>query len=417
MAAVANLRVALDSLWLLAVMFSLSGPALAYSQGIFAQKLRVQEESQLDWKYAAERIAAVASEPVENYKPRKQLYDLFGPRQAPSRDLPLILFISPGKVPLEWKQFAPVCQRHGILFAGVRNAGNGQDPAVRIRAAVEVLDDVRRRYRVDPDRTYVAGFSGGAVVASQLAFSLPECFGGLLCIGQRVILPRNETLIDRGRERIHIAALCGGNELVGPEVEHLDHPIAIAHGFRCRSFVSRGKGHRMPKAGVMEMAFNWLDEGVDKRSKVADQYPTTRLDAKRKYDASLWRNSLIDEADSRWKAQEYAGAVRLLKWIEARWPDTSAATQAVADARALEQRSEFIEDQSKEVEMRRSAIDLARVSGYEKLAADRRAWFTKERRAAYAQRALLFIEHSETEITDRAERVEKLRQIAARGKR
>ena len=403
--------------WLLVLVLSALAPNLVFSQGVFVKKLRVRQESELDWEYAAARtsIESASTERMDKYSSVKQLYDFFGPPRAPSRDLPLILFISPGNVPLEWKQFAPTCRKHGVLFAGVRNAGNVQLFPVRIRAAVDVLDDVRRRYRVDPDRTYVAGFSGGATVASRLALSLPECFAGLFCIGQRIFPPRNDALIDRSSERVHIAALCGANELVGPEVEHVDQQVCRAYGFHCRCFVSRRTGHRMPKAGVIEAAFNWLEQGVDERKALAQKYPATRLAAKQPYDATSWRNSLLEEADARLAAKDYTSADALLQWIQSRWPDSQAARQAAAKWRRLDEESDFTTNKSRLASERKTRLDEVYVAGYERLANDRRAWFTPERRAGYAMEAIRRLETTERTLEEQSERIESLKEIVEKG--
>ncbi len=407
-------------LWVLSLMLATSVPACAYSQGLFVKKIRVQRPSQLDWPYVLEQVHRGDPTPrIEKYNPRRQTYDLFGPRVAPARELPLILFISPGNAPLEWTHFSPACRKHGILFAGVRAAGNGQDASVRVRAAVEVLDDVRRRYRVDPDRTYVAGFSGGAVIASRLAFAIPECFGGLLCIGQRVILPNNSprmvALPDRAGERIQIAALCGGNEVVGPDVEHVDVAVARAAGFRCRAFITRRGGHRMPDAAVIEQAIKWLEDGSEGRQLLAQQYPATRLVAGREYDATAWQDALVEEANARWAAQEYGTALRLLQWIEARWPESPAAALAKTKSQTFEQQQELVESASKELAERQSRINEARIAGYEKLANDRRSWFTRETRSQYAEKAMRLIEVLGGELDDSSKRIETLKEIANRG--
>jgi len=172
----------------------------------------------------------------------------------------------------------------------------------------------------------------------------------------------------------------------------------------------------MPKARVIEAAFNWLEGGVGKRKELAEEYATTRLDAEREYDATLWRSLLVDEADDRWAAKEYRTAVRLLHWIEARWPESQAATLAASKARKLEQQSEFVDGKSRAAQERKSRIDEALVTGYEKLANDRRAWFTRERRSHYAKKAIRLIEASGIELKEQSERIEKLKEIAARGK-
>ena len=400
--------------WFLALLLSITVAPGAFSQGNFIENVRVQQESRIDWKYAAAQYRG-STELTAKYDSRRQQYDLYGPAWRPPGQLPLILFISPGKVPLEWKQFAPSCQKHGVLFAGVRSAGNNRNPALRVRAALDVLDDVRRRYRVDPDRTYIAGFSGGATIASRLAFALPENFGGLFCIGQRVIPPRTEALIDRASERIHVAALCGGKEPVGPYVEHVDQRVCQAYGFRCRSFVSQRLGHRMPKAGVIELAFQWLEEGVPSRRALAGSFPATRIDSTNDHDATLWRKSLLKEAEKRWAAKQYSVAVQLLQWIETRWPDSDAANQAATRSQQLVEQPEFLDDQSRAAKQRKSKLDATLFEGYEKLANDRRAWFTPEHRVRYAKEAIRLMETADFKVEGRSVRLEKLREIVEKG--
>lgn len=387
---------------------------VVFSQGVFVKKLRVQRESDFDWQYVVKQSVyrLDTDDRLEDYNSRAQLYDFFGPRSAPSRALPLILFISPGNAPLEWKHFTASCQRHGIMFAGLRKAGNGQNPAVRIRAALDVLGDVHRRYRVDPDRTYVAGFSGGAIIATQLAFALPECFGGVLCIGQRVMLPRSDVSLDRSSERISVAALCGGNEVVGPEVEHLDQPICRVLGFRCRVFVSRGAGHRMPKPGVISAAYQWLERGTGKRKSLAETHAATRL-ATAGYDAASWQNALLAEADQRGQAGESA-AVGLFGWIAARWPESPAGKLALERLQQHRRDPKFLEQQGIVEEERQAKINEALVLGYEKLAFDRRSWFTAERRADYATRAIQRIDLLGIELDGKLERIEALKKVAAK---
>ena len=389
----------------------------ALSQGVFVKKLRVQSESAFDWQYAVDQsvFRLGPDDRIKKYEPRRQLYDFFGPRRAPMRALPLILFVSPGNSPLEWKQFAATCQKHGVLFAGVRKAGNGQSPAVRVRAALDVLGDVRRRYRVDPDRTYSAGFSGGATIAAQLAFSLPECFGGLMCIGQRVLLPRADIMVRRSSERISIAALCGGNELVGPEVEHIDQPTCSALGFRCRVFVSRGAGHRMPKPAAISTAYRWLEGAARQRKSLAERYESTRLD-REVYDEVAWQESLLDEADQRRKAGEHEVAAELLSWLEERWPDSPTTVIARDSLKQLAQTTEFSEQAGKFTEERETKVNKALILGYEKLAKDRRAWFTSQRRADYAARAIRLIEQTSLELDDKLGRLEALKEVFQKAK-
>ena len=100
----------------------------------------------------------------------------------PKKPLPLILFVSSSNDPMGWKHFEPICKKLGFAFAGLREAGNDCPPERRVRILFDVLDDVRRRYLIDSDRTYVVGFSGGGRIACGAAFALPEYFGGVMPI-------------------------------------------------------------------------------------------------------------------------------------------------------------------------------------------------------------------------------------------
>ncbi len=401
--------------WLLAMVISSIASASVLSQGIFVQNVRVQQESRLDWKYAAygkSRKHALNPRMAE-YSSRDRRYDLFGPPVPPETDLPLILFISPGEEPLEWKHFSRACRKHGVLFAGVRDAGNTHSIDIRIRAALDVLSDVRRLYRVDPDRTYVAGFSGGANVPTRLAYALPECFGGLFCIGQRVSKPRTDALIARATERISVAALCGAKEPVGPEVEHVDSLVCTAMVFRNRCFVSRGGRHRMPKAGVIESAFNWLEEGREQRMQLAKRYKSTRVAMDQKYDVNSWRYSLLRESEKRWRAAEYATAVTLLGWIEDRWPNSKEAVAATEKLERLAQESVYLENKKLIARERDSKVQIAILTGYETLANDDRNSTSAAVRARYATYAIRQMELSDIELAQREERMERLRRIAS----
>lgn len=398
------------SLYRFALLLCVLTTSELFAQGVFVKKLLVQQPTELDWRYAVSLHGETDQERMSKYVATKQQYDFFGPRRAPDRKLALILYVSPGNVPHEWSRFERICRQRGILFAGVRNAGNAQDASVRVRATFEVLGDVRRRYTVDPDRTYVAGFSGGAIVATRAAFALPELFGGLLCIGQRLIPPRYPTLLDRSSERLSVAALCGSNELVGPHVEHFDSPHFVAHGFRCQPFVSRGGGHKMPKATLLAAAVDWLEQSSKDRGKLAERLASTRANAK-SHDEEKWSLALVEEAEKRWQDDQQRIAVDLLQWIQQRWPDSDAAKLA-SDKLAKIEPLVSEEELDRAKQEKEDHLRLILAVGHEKFALDRRAWLKPERRAPYAKAAIEEFEKLGDRIENRESRIAKLKEIA-----
>jgi hypothetical protein len=93
----------------------------------------------------------------------------------------LIVYTSPAddfsQLPSGWKQ---VLDRRSIIFVAAVNAGNEQPPMRRMGLAVLKALDMVRRYNIDPKRIYAAGLSGGARIASDLAFHQNDLFSGTI---------------------------------------------------------------------------------------------------------------------------------------------------------------------------------------------------------------------------------------------
>jgi dienelactone hydrolase len=104
---------------------------------------------------------------------------VYVPPQAPPGGYGLMVFISPGseaKLPAGW---APILDQYGIIFVSAARSGNEADVlGRRAPLALLALENIRRRYQVDPDRTYIGGYSGGARVALRMALSYPDVFRG-----------------------------------------------------------------------------------------------------------------------------------------------------------------------------------------------------------------------------------------------
>jgi pimeloyl-ACP methyl ester carboxylesterase len=182
--------VAASGMW---VSICLAAWSACAQDGIYRKEVLVQAETRLDW---------VPAELARGDRPGAQTYELFEPAGAIGEVRPLVIFVSPQDRPAGWSYWEATCREHGVLFAGLRGMGNGQPMEQRVRAVLGVLDDLRRRFRIDPDRTYLAGFSGGAYVACRTAFHLPEYFGGVVCIGDSPELPEEPWLIERVRQRV-----------------------------------------------------------------------------------------------------------------------------------------------------------------------------------------------------------------------
>ncbi len=195
----------------------------------YTSRVVVSEPTRIDWVFTA-ATQSPARPPAKllpaQFASTKQDYELFVPRRKDTKKpLPAILFISAGDEPQGWKAFEKPCKNLGVVFIGVRGAGNGVAGPLRSRIVLDCFDDVRRQVPLDPDRTYIAGFSGGGRTACAIGFALPEYFGGILSIGAGGELRDEPWLRHRAIDRLSIALVTGTTDFNRGEVERLARPI------------------------------------------------------------------------------------------------------------------------------------------------------------------------------------------------
>lgn len=130
--------------------------------------------------------SAVLNAVPNDYETAKRTYWVFVPKRykkSKRRPYGLLVWITPGGrgvVPPMWE---PTLQKKRMLAVGPDGVGNGQPLPVRIGRALDAAHNVIKRYSIDPERVYVAGFSGGANVACHLTLHYPELFRGGLYVG------------------------------------------------------------------------------------------------------------------------------------------------------------------------------------------------------------------------------------------
>jgi pimeloyl-ACP methyl ester carboxylesterase len=287
------------------------------------------------------------------YDATEQTFELYVPEikskpKAAKALLPLILFVSPGDEPLGWAQCEALCKQEKVCFASPYKAGNNCPGPRRVRIVLDVLDQLRRTIGIDPDRTYIAGFSGGGRIAQQVAGALPEYFGGAIpiCAAE---LPREESwLRERIASRLNLAFITGDSDFNRGEVENWKGPICEEVGIRTHVWVVPNLGHGVPSDKTLAEAFAWLEEGKKDRTALAKRWPATSVDPKTTPDRAAQAQSLSTEAEKRLKtpATLYSGLMQL-KGIAARWPDlpeADAATKLLLEYDAKDERPWDMED-------------------------------------------------------------------------
>jgi dienelactone hydrolase len=108
-------------------------------------------------------------------------FALYVPAHAPPDGYALLTFVAPWDEAWLPEGWAPVLERHGVIFVSAARSSNRADPIGRREPlALLATYNVMQRYRVDPQRVYVGGFSGGARMALRLALAYPDLYRGAL---------------------------------------------------------------------------------------------------------------------------------------------------------------------------------------------------------------------------------------------
>ncbi len=318
--------------FLIVAVSAASGAASAESLVGHHEQVSVSAATRLDWIFAVANQSP--ADPPGNwqaeYDSTKQQYELFvPPALSPRKAAPLVLFISASDKPAGWNQWQSVCQQAGVVFASPYGAGNNCELPRRVRIILDVLDDIARRRAIDPDRVYLAGFSGGARVACGIAFALPEYFGGVIgvCAAERL---RDESwLRQRAADRLSVALVTGEHDFNRNELELLRGPLLSEVGVRAKVWNVPQMGHAIPNAQVFADVLKWLDEGAADRGRKARQWPAMRVGGNSVPSRTGWADLLLKEARTRLQKPVtlYSGLMQL-QGLATRWPDVPAAAAA-----------------------------------------------------------------------------------------
>jgi predicted esterase len=290
----------------------------------------VSRPGRLDWTYVVSdsSLDRAPSAMTAGYVSTRQNYELYVPPDYnPLRPCPMIIHVATGPRSDSWAQWQNTARVHHLIVAGAHNAGNSVPTPLRARITLDVLDDVRRRFRIDPDRTYISGMSGGGKTAAEIAFALPELFGGLIAICGCWNLRAEPMMRQRVSERLSVAVLTGATDFNRPELEREFFPILLQHGARSLLQVYPGIGHSYPNAGQLDQVFRWTEQGLPARRLSGALFPASRLTTAAT--PSDWSTALVLEASQRLQLPGgTAPGLFLLQGVVNRWQGLPAANLA-----------------------------------------------------------------------------------------
>jgi dienelactone hydrolase len=318
---------------LVALLLSLSlvpVGAAAEPTGGFRPEVAVTRPTRLDWKFVAAAFGPKAARLPASYSSLDQRYQLdVPPAYDPDHAWPLVVFISPGDDPLGWRFWQKPCTEAGALFCAAYGAGNNCPPGERVRIVLDVLDDVRRHYHVDPDQTYLTGFSGGGRMACTIAFALPEYFGGVAPVCGTNPLNDLAYLRHRVRDRLSVAFVTGTDDFNRRENEVLMQPLFQTLGIRSRLWVVPGLGHAVPGPEVLGEVYRWLAAGGKRRRADREAHPGLAVRPNEVPTPQRQASRQVEEAEAALRDPKRTWeAVALLEGTVARFGRTEAGEQA-----------------------------------------------------------------------------------------
>ena len=302
-------------------------PTAASAQG--TKEVRVSAPGRLDWKFGSFGFGP-GSDKMENYDSTKQRYILHVPKSYKAdKTWPIVVFISPGDGPAGWTSWKNVCEKNGVFFCSPYGAGNPTRAGKRTRIVLDMLDDVRRKYQIDPDRTYLSGLSGGGRMACAIAFALPEWFGGVIPICGTNPIAGPASLRHRTQERLSVAFVTGETDFNRKENEEYMAPYFKELDIRSKLWVVPKLGHAVPGGDTLAKVYSWLEEDLPRRRADVKARPGLAMNAKETPAGEVQAARVVETALADLKQPERIWrGVCLLQGVVARWNKTEPGLKA-----------------------------------------------------------------------------------------
>ena len=172
----------------------------------------------------------------------------------------VLVYISPsnsGELPKGWKA---LIDKYNLIWVAANESGNKVDTHRRLSYAIMALALIDKRYKVDGDRTYLSGFSGGGRVASLLAIQYPTLFNGAIYNSGANLWNKGEAIaIDQINNNRYVF-------IAGKKDFNLDDTKKVYRAYKkagieqIKLMVIPRMGHSNPSKSNFERAIRFLDQ-------------------------------------------------------------------------------------------------------------------------------------------------------------
>lgn len=199
---------------------------------------------------------------------------VYVPSQSPAHGYALLVFVPPwqeARLPEGW---AKVLDSFGVILVSAARSGNDENTMGRREPlALLAAQNILAEYPVDPERVYIAGFSGGSRIALRLALGYPDLFrGAILNAGSDSLgdlsaeppipLPPRDLLL-QFQSRTHLIYVTGERD-----TPHIDDDLLSLRAmrewcvFNVEAIVEPFLGHAVAQPAALSRALGSLARGT-----------------------------------------------------------------------------------------------------------------------------------------------------------
>ena len=184
------------------------------------------------------------------------------PTYDPARPAGLLVYVSPtqsGEIPRGWSD---ILDRHNVIWIAADRSGNSELVARRVLLALLATAAARKRYAIDPERTYISGLSGGGKVASMVATDQAQLFRGAIYNCGVELWDSDAPHQLEEMRRNHYVFITGTHDQALEPTKKAYRAYKRAGVENAKLKVIRHMTHRNPDAYNFEAALEYLDSRV-----------------------------------------------------------------------------------------------------------------------------------------------------------
>jgi hypothetical protein len=201
---------------------------------------------------------------AEDYDIASEYFDVYVPKSYDgTAAYGLIAFIS-SSPSARLAGYWPVLDRHKVIWIGGHDIDNERAVPIRVAVTLDGVYGISKRYRIDKERIYVVGDSGGGRCASRVSTTFPDVFAG----GAMYFCGCNGHNFPGGPDAKNLAILAKQHRyafLTGSKDFNQGGTKAVFEGYKAAGFTQveyfeqEGMGHEHPPADLVEKGLTFLD--------------------------------------------------------------------------------------------------------------------------------------------------------------